>query len=93
MGERLKFSNAANKKLGKGRFFVSMTDQEEPSGEGQKRIGNKYEYHDSRKFYVAEHDALIRKDVDANIDNIVRSLMVKKTKFNKSFARLAPLGK
>jgi len=93
MGERLKFTNAANKKLGKGRFFVSMTDQEEPSDEVQKRIGKKYEYQDSRKFYVAEHDSLIRKDVDANIDNIVRSLMVKKTRFNRNFARLAPLGK
>jgi len=42
---------------------------------------------------VATHDGLIRKDVDANIENIVHNLMVKKTKFNKSFARLAPLHK
>jgi len=93
MGERLKFSNAANKKLGKGRFFVSLTDHEDPVDEAQKRLGKKYEYKDNRKTYVAAHDGLIRKDVDANIENIVHNLMVKKTRFNKSFARLAPLGK
>jgi len=87
MAERLKFSHAANKKLGKGRFFVSLTDHQAEPDEDKKGNGKRYYYADRRKLYVEEHDKLIKKDTDSNIEGIVRALMVKQNRFQKEFSR------
>ena len=90
MPEILKFHAAANKKLGKGKFFVSLSDNEEEQElDAQKDSAKKYAYKDQRKRYYGEHDKLIRKDIEANIDNIVHRLMMKQNVFNRNFGRFA----
>jgi len=87
MAERLKYTHAANKKLGKGRFFVSLTDHKDEPEDSGKRNG-KEKYADKRRLYVNEHDKLIKKDTDSNIEGIVRALMFKQNRFQKEFSKI-----
>jgi hypothetical protein len=52
-------------------------------------LKSKYKYEDKRKQYISEHNALINRDTDAQIEDLVRRLKTKQNMFNVNFGKYA----
>ena len=85
---RLSYKYMENRKLGKGRAFVSLERREEFEPEN-KHHREAFAYKDNRVMYTGEHSKFIKDNIDTNIDNLVQKLLVKQNMFSKSFGRIA----
>ena len=67
---------------------AKLKDEEEEDAKRVKPQHNKYIYKDNRMNYFQEHDALISKDIDSNIDDILGKIMVKHNILSKAIGKI-----